>query len=36
LLPGRYGPNQGARFIGAIIGAVLILLIYRAFFGGPA
>ena len=32
---GWYGPNQGAGFIGASVGAVLILAIYRAFFGGP-
>jgi len=32
---GWYGPGQGAGFIGAIVGAVLILAVYRAFFGGP-
>ena len=30
-----YRPGQGAGFIGAIVGAVLILVIYRAFFGPP-
>lgn len=28
---GWYGPYQGARFIGSVVGAVIILLIYRAF-----
>jgi len=28
---GWYGPNQGARFIGSIVGAVVILAIYRMF-----
>jgi uncharacterized membrane protein YeaQ/YmgE (transglycosylase-associated protein family) len=32
---GWYRPGQGAGFIGAIVGAVLILAIYRAFVGGP-
>ena len=32
---GWYGPDQGAGFIGAIVGAVIILAVYRAFFGGP-
>ena len=31
---GRYGPGEGAGFIGAIVGAVLILAIYRAIVGG--
>ena len=26
---GWYGPNQGARFIGSIVGAVVILAVYR-------
>jgi len=26
-----YGPNQGARFIGSIVGAVVILAVYRMF-----
>jgi uncharacterized membrane protein YeaQ/YmgE (transglycosylase-associated protein family) len=26
---GWYGPDQGARFIGAIVGAVIILGVYR-------
>jgi uncharacterized membrane protein YeaQ/YmgE (transglycosylase-associated protein family) len=33
---GWYRPGQNAGFIGAIVGAVLILAIYRAIFGGPA
>ncbi len=33
---GWYGPDQGARFIGSIVGAVLILAIYRAIVGGRA
>jgi uncharacterized membrane protein YeaQ/YmgE (transglycosylase-associated protein family) len=28
-------PDQSAGFIGAIVGAVIILAVYRAFFGGP-
>lgn len=28
---GWYGPNQGARFIGSIVGAVVILAVYRMF-----
>ena len=31
---GWYGPNEGARFIGAFIGAVILLLIYRLATGG--
>jgi uncharacterized membrane protein YeaQ/YmgE (transglycosylase-associated protein family) len=30
---GWYQPGRGAGFIGAIVGAVLILAIYRALFG---
>ncbi|MFZ3238781.1 MAG: GlsB/YeaQ/YmgE family stress response membrane protein [Stellaceae bacterium] len=30
---GWYAPGQNAGFIGAIVGAVLILAIYRALFG---
>jgi uncharacterized membrane protein YeaQ/YmgE (transglycosylase-associated protein family) len=30
---GWYGPEQGAGFIGAIVGAVLILAIYHALVG---
>lgn len=30
---GWYGPNEGARFIGAFIGAVILLLIYRLATG---
>jgi uncharacterized membrane protein YeaQ/YmgE (transglycosylase-associated protein family) len=30
---GWYGPDQGARFIGAIVGAVVILAVYRLIFG---
>lgn len=26
---GWYGPNEGAGFIGAVVGAILILVIYR-------
>jgi len=33
---GWYGPDQGARFLGSIVGAVLILAIYRAIVGGRA
>ena len=32
---GWYGPGEGAGFIGAIVGAVLLLAIYRAIVGGP-
>jgi uncharacterized membrane protein YeaQ/YmgE (transglycosylase-associated protein family) len=32
---GWYRPGQGAGFVGAIVGAVLILAIYRAIVGGP-
>src|SRR5690242_10046961 len=32
---GWYRPGQGAGFIGAIVGAVLILAIYRAIVGAP-
>jgi uncharacterized membrane protein YeaQ/YmgE (transglycosylase-associated protein family) len=32
---GWYQPGQNAGFIGAIVGAVLILVIYRAIIGGP-
>ena len=32
---GWYEPGQRAGFIGAIVGAVLILAIYRAVVGGP-
>jgi uncharacterized membrane protein YeaQ/YmgE (transglycosylase-associated protein family) len=32
---GWYQPGQGAGFIGAIVGAVLILAIYRAVVGPP-
>jgi uncharacterized membrane protein YeaQ/YmgE (transglycosylase-associated protein family) len=28
---GWYGPYQGARFIGSVVGAVIILVVYRAF-----
>ncbi len=28
---GWYGPYQGARFIGSVVGAVIILAVYRAF-----
>ena len=30
---GWYGPGEGAGFIGAIIGAIIILLIYRMIAG---
>ena len=26
---GWYGPDEGARFIGAVVGAVILLVIYR-------
>ena len=32
---GWYGPGRRAGFIGAIVGAVLILAIYRAIVGAP-
>ncbi|MBO0738455.1 MAG: GlsB/YeaQ/YmgE family stress response membrane protein [Alphaproteobacteria bacterium] len=32
---GWYGPDQGAGFLGAVVGAVLILAIYRAVVGPP-
>jgi uncharacterized membrane protein YeaQ/YmgE (transglycosylase-associated protein family) len=32
---GWYAPGQGAGFIGAIVGAVIILAVYRAIFGRP-
>ena len=32
---GWYRPGQGAGFVGGIVGAVIILAVYRAFFGGP-
>ncbi len=28
---GWYGPYQGARFIGSVVGAIIILAVYRAF-----
>jgi len=33
---GWYGPNQGARFIGSVVGAVIILGIYRWYVGRRA
>ena len=30
---GWYGPGQGAQFIGSIVGAVIILFVYRLFVG---
>jgi uncharacterized membrane protein YeaQ/YmgE (transglycosylase-associated protein family) len=33
---GWYGPNQAAHFIGAIVGAVILLAIYRMFVGRQA
>lgn len=30
---GWYGPGEGAGFIGAVIGAIIILLIYRMIAG---
>ena len=30
---GWYGPNQGAGFIGAIVGAIIVLLIYGFVVG---
>ena len=32
---GWYPPGRSAGFLGAIVGAVLILAIYRAIVGGP-
>jgi uncharacterized membrane protein YeaQ/YmgE (transglycosylase-associated protein family) len=32
---GWYPPGHNAGFIGAVVGAVLILVIYRAVMGGP-
>lgn len=32
-LAGLYGPNDSAGFIGAVIGAVIILLLYRLISG---
>jgi uncharacterized membrane protein YeaQ/YmgE (transglycosylase-associated protein family) len=32
---GWYRPGQGAGFVGAIVGAALILAIYRAIVAGP-
>ncbi len=31
---GWYGPDEGARFIGAVVGAIIILAVYRAL-GSP-
>lgn len=31
---GLYGPGEMAGFIGAVIGAILLLVIYRAIAGG--
>jgi len=33
---GWYAPWEGAHFIGAVVGAVLILAIYRAVLGPPS
>ncbi|HYI84179.1 MAG TPA: GlsB/YeaQ/YmgE family stress response membrane protein [Acetobacteraceae bacterium] len=30
---GWYGPDEGAQFIGAVVGAVIVLAIYRWFVG---
>lgn len=30
---GWYGENQGARFIGSVVGAIIILAVYRMFAG---
>ena len=32
---GWYRPGQGAGFVGGIVGAVIILAVYRALFRGP-
>ena len=32
-LAGLYGPNDNAGFIGAVIGAIIILLVYRLVLG---
>ena len=33
---GLYGPNQGAGFIASVIGAILVLLVYRNLRKRPA
>jgi uncharacterized membrane protein YeaQ/YmgE (transglycosylase-associated protein family) len=33
---GWYGPGDGAGFIGAVVGAVIVLLVWRAFAGRTA
>lgn len=33
---GRYGPNDGAGFIASVIGAMILLAIYRAVVRGRA
>jgi uncharacterized membrane protein YeaQ/YmgE (transglycosylase-associated protein family) len=33
---GWYGPGQGAGFIASVVGAIIILAIYRAVAGRPA
>ena len=33
-LAGLYGPNDNAGFIGAVLGAILILLVYRLVLRG--
>ncbi len=30
---GWYGPDEGARFVGAIVGAIIILVVYRLIAG---
>jgi uncharacterized membrane protein YeaQ/YmgE (transglycosylase-associated protein family) len=33
---GWYGPNDGAHFVGAVVGAIIILFIYGHFFARRA
>jgi len=33
---GWYGPDQGAGFIASVVGAIIVLAIYRAVAGRPA
>ena len=33
---GWYGPGEGAQFIGAVVGAVILLVIYRLVIGRRA
>ncbi|WGF88161.1 GlsB/YeaQ/YmgE family stress response membrane protein [Marinivivus vitaminiproducens] len=33
---GWYGPDEGARFIGAIVGSIILLVVYRLVVGRKA